>query len=158
MAKSALEKLSIVKAPKIVRELLPGVSWAPPGSSMVVSTPREVDSFMRRVPEGRITTLDALRDAIAEAHGTTIACPVSTGMFVTIAARAAEETRERRGADVTPWWRTLKADGFLNVKMPGGIGRQRALLEDDGLTIERKGQHFRVKDWDRLQFDFAQSV
>jgi len=53
--------------------------------------PREVDAPMRRVPTGRLTTIDQLRKVLARKHGATIGCPIATGIFAWIAAHAAAE-------------------------------------------------------------------
>ncbi len=76
---------------------------------MVVSTPLEVDGVMRQVPEGQVATLDEVREYLARQYGADIACPLSTGIFVNIAAAAAEEMRAQGKGDVTPYWRTPKA-------------------------------------------------
>lgn len=44
--------------------------------TFVIPAPAEVDEFMRRVPKGRLTTIDRLRKALAKRHGATIACPI----------------------------------------------------------------------------------
>jgi hypothetical protein len=41
--------------------------------TMVIPAPREVDAMMRAVPRGRVTTIDHLRAALADKHGTTTA-------------------------------------------------------------------------------------
>jgi alkylated DNA nucleotide flippase Atl1 len=102
--------------------------------TIVIPAPVEVDELMRQVPEGRVTTINHVREALAKRHRATIACPMTTGIFARIAAEAAEE--EGGGA---PYWRTLKADGELNPKYPGGIARQRARLEAEGHTIKARG-------------------
>lgn len=65
--------------------------WAPPGRSMVVSSPGEVYEPMLLAPEGRLISLDRLRDTLAARHGASIACPVSTAIFINVAAQAAED-------------------------------------------------------------------
>ena len=53
-----------------------------------IPAPREVDALMRRVRNGRVTTINHLRDAIAKKHGATMGCPITTGIFAWIAAQA----------------------------------------------------------------------
>jgi len=48
-----------------------------------------------------------------------------------------------------PYWRTLKADGFLNEKYPGGELAQKKLLEPEGFTILKKGKKRMVKDFEK---------
>lgn len=143
MSVSAVTRMQNSKPVKIVRELPAGVrNWAPPGGSMVVANPREVDAIMRRVGPAKLTTLDHIRSHLAEMHGTSIACPVSTAIFINIAARAAEEMRSTGTQDVTPWWRVLRSDGGLNEKYPGGIRLQRAMLEAEGVPVVQRGKRW----------------
>jgi alkylated DNA nucleotide flippase Atl1 len=147
--KSAIEQLNAEKPIKIVRELPEGVrNWAPPGGSMVVVNPRVVDGVMRGIAPGKVTTLDHIRSLLAERYGTSIACPVSTAIFINIAARAAEESRQTGSAEITPWWRTLRSDGSLNDKYPGGIRTQRAILESEGVTVVQRGRKWFVADFE----------
>ena len=89
------------------------------GGTCVIPAPRAVDALMRRVPAGRVTTVNEIREALAKKHGATICCPITTGIFAWIAAHAADEAERAGEADITPFWRTLKSGGELNVKYPG---------------------------------------
>ncbi|MCZ8376412.1 MAG: MGMT family protein [Beijerinckiaceae bacterium] len=156
MAKSAIAQLQQVRQPKRVESLPEGARhWGPPGASMIVSTPAEVDSILRQVPAGRVTTLDDIRQCLARRHGTTIACPVSTAIFIGIAARAALEMRELGTEAVTPFWRALRSDGSLNPKYPGGIRLQAAFLEAEGHRIGEKGKSRFVEGHEAVLADLA---
>jgi 6-O-methylguanine DNA methyltransferase, DNA binding domain len=149
MHKNAIAKVAEIKPVKIVNELPAGVAnWAPPGGSMVVSSPNEVDGIMAAVPEGKLITLDELRDTLAERHGTTIACPVSTAIFINIVAQAAEERRALGEGDITPWWRTLKTNGLLNERYPAGYEGHRHKLEAEGHNIVARGKKLGVEDYE----------
>lgn len=151
MAKTAIEKLNTDQKPQIVHPLPERVThWGPPGASMVISTPAEVDGLVARIPKGKLATVNTLRDALAKRHGTTIACPITTGIFLGIAAKAAAE-RELIGAKrVTPWWRVIKSDGTLNPKMPGGIAEHRRRLEAEGFKVAKKGKtNLMVEDFEK---------
>jgi len=63
--------------------------------TMVIPAPLEVDEIMRKVPEGKVTTINEIRAALAKKYGATIGCPITTGIFAWVAAHAAEEQRER---------------------------------------------------------------
>ena len=141
MAKSAVEKLHTPQQAKIVQPLPPRVAhWGPPGASMVIPAPAEVDALVARIPKGKLATLGTLRQSLAAQHGATIACPVTTGIFMGLVARAAEE-REMMGAKrVAPWWRVLKSDGQLNPRMPGGLAEHRRRLEAEGFAIVKAGR------------------
>ncbi len=49
--------------------------------TLAVPAPYEVDGVMRQVPEGKLLTINMIRDALARKHGTTITCPTTTGIF-----------------------------------------------------------------------------
>ena len=132
MARSWTDKLNDDKdLPKVVKVAGKG--------RMAIASPREVDGLMRRVAKGRVTTINKLRAKIAKRHRADLACPITTGIFAWIAAHAAEEARARGAARITPWWRTLRGEGELNPKYPGGIARQRALLRAEGHRFVTKG-------------------
>ncbi len=141
MAKSALQRLRQPQAVRIVNELPAGaLHWGPPGATMVISTPQEVEEFVKQIPAGTFVTLTALREKIARRHCTTITCPVTTGLFLNIVARAASEMEALGIDDRAPWWRVVKSDGSLNEKFPGGIEAQRKRLETEGIQVIPKGR------------------
>jgi len=118
--------------------------------TLVIPAPREADEIMAKIPEGKVTTINQIRAVLARKHGTTIGCPITTGIFACIAARAAEEAATEGKQNITPYWRTLKSKGELNEKYPGGVEAQAAHLSEEGHTIEPgKGKKPpRVKDFE----------
>jgi hypothetical protein len=116
--------------------------------TMVIPSPAEVDEVMRRVPKGRLATINELRACLAKKHGTDIACPMTTGIFAWIAAHAAEEARAEGRKEITPYWRTLKTGGELNPKYPGGIPALKKLLAAEGHRVVKKGGKFLVADFE----------
>jgi len=115
----------------------------------VIPAPREVDELMRRVRRGKLTTINHIRKALAVRHGTTIACPITTGIFARIAAEAAAEDQAEGKRRITPYWRTLKGAGELNRKYPGSCAFQKTRLEGEGHTVTRKGTKFIVEEVDK---------
>jgi hypothetical protein len=113
--------------------------------TFVIPAPREVDALMRAVRRGRVTTIDDLRRALAAKHGVTIACPITTGIFAWIAAHAAAEAETEGTKRITPYWRTLKSNGELNPKFPGGVDGLRARLEAEGHRVVQRGKRFFVE-------------
>jgi hypothetical protein len=128
--------------------------------TVVIPAPVEVDAIMKTVPVGRLITIDEIRGRLARKHGATIACPITTGIFAWIAAYAAEEAAQEGDADITPYWRTLKAGGELNPKYPGGVAGLKRLLREEGHTVVTRGKRCFVADYDKEhsakpQCDFA---
>ncbi|MFX0079796.1 MAG: MGMT family protein [Candidatus Hermodarchaeota archaeon] len=118
------------------------------GDSVVLAAPSDVNAIMQSIPKGQLTTLGQICERLATKHGAQYCCTLTTGIFVTIAANAAEEMN----SDV-PYWRTIKNNGELNPKYPGGAEQQKVLLEKEGHTILPKGKkHIRyaVKDFERF--------
>ena len=104
--------------------------------TLVIPAPIEVDGIMKKVPKGKLITVNQIREIVARKHGATIGCPLTTGIFVGIAARAAEEAAAEGKINTTPYWRTLKSKGELNGKYPGGVEAQATRLREEGHTIE----------------------
>ena len=117
--------------------------------TVVIPAPMEVDALMRKVPKGKLVTINEIREALAKKHNATIGCPLTTGIFAWIAANAAEEQRRAGKKDITSYWRTLKAGGVINPKYPGGIERQKMLLEKEGHKVIQKGKKFIVVDYEK---------
>lgn len=117
--------------------------------TMVIPAPIEVDELMRRVPKGKLVTINELRAALARNHNVDIGCPITTGIFAWIAAHAAEEDAATGKARITPYWRTLKTGGQLNEKYPGGIPGLRAKLKAEGHQVVQKGKRYLVSDYEK---------
>jgi alkylated DNA nucleotide flippase Atl1 len=118
--------------------------------TMVIPAPSEVDALMRKVPRGKVTTINELRTALAKRHKADFACPITTGIFAWIAANAAAEDQASGKKRITPYWRTLKTGGELNAKYPGGVRALARRLRSEGHHIEKHGTRFSVRNYDRL--------
>lgn len=122
---------------------------------MYFAPPIDYDTLMRRVPIGKVTTVGELRDYFARESHADFTEPITAGIFVSIAAWASVQRRD----DPTPYWRTLKANGELNAKYPGGVSAQKEKLEAEGHTVicrGRKNIRYFVKDYENALFDFTQ--
>ena len=149
--KSWQEKLADDKGLPKVSEITGKMSTRWGTGTVVIPAPREVDEIMKKVPEGKLITISEIRAILAKKHGASIGCPLTTGIFAWVAAHAAEEAAAEGKKDVTPYWRTLKSSGELNIKYPGGVETQAARLKKEGHTVEPgKGKKPpRVKDFDK---------
>ena len=118
----------IVKIPAKVPK-----SWGK--GTMLIPKPLDVDALMRKVRKGKLVTPSIIRARLAEQAGANMACPLTTGIFINIAANAAEEDRQAGKKRITPYWRTVKEGGKLNEKYPGGVKAQAAKLREEGFEI-----------------------
>lgn len=121
--------------------------------TVVIPAPLEVDELMKRVPEGKLVTINQIREALAKKHKATIGCPMTTGIFAWVAANAAEEQKQKGAEDITPYWRTLKTGGVLNPKYPGGVEDLKKHLEAEGHTVIQKGKKHVVADYEEALID-----
>lgn len=117
--------------------------------TVVIPAPVEVDAIMRRIPKGKVTTINEIRAALAKKHNASIGCPITTGIFAWVAANAAEEQQQKGEKDTTPYWRTLKTGGEINEKYPGGTEAQKKILEKEGHKVVQKGKKYVVADFEK---------
>ena len=118
------------------------------GARLLVAAPMQYNDLMARIPEGKIVTVDKIREHLAAEADADATCQLTAGIFVNICAHASEE----RGTDQIPWWRTLKMKGELNEKYPGGIDGQKLRLETEGHTVVQKGKRYFIADYEDKQF------
>ena len=124
------------------------------GNRMYFAPPIDYDKVMKLVPYGKVTTVGEIRAYFAKRSGADFTEPITAGIFVSIAAWASYQREE----DEAPYWRTLKANGELNAKYPGGIEAQKEKLEAEGHTILQKGRKnvkYYVKDYERVLFELS---
>jgi hypothetical protein len=112
------EKIAVQKSPKRVR-LEKDFAGIPAGTMLFVGTPQIVDAYIKKVPYGQTRTMHRLRRDLAKQHDCDATCPVSTAIFLRIAAEAAWEDIQLGKAlsQVTPFWRVIEADSTIAKKL-----------------------------------------
>ena len=121
------------------------------GNKMYFAPPIDYDKVMKQIPYGKVITVGKIREYFAKLNGADFTDPITAGIFVSIAAWASAQRTE----DETPYWRTLKANGELNAKYPGGVEGQKEKLEAEGhIIIHRGRKHIRyyVQDHENALF------
>jgi len=147
--KSWREKLADTRdLPKIV-EINEKMSKKWGTGTCLIPAPYEVDEIMKKVPKGKIITINEIRMILAKKHNASISCPITTGIFSWIAAHAAEEAASEGVKNITPYWRTLKTGGILNPKYPGGTESIKKKLEAEGHKIIKKGKNYIVENYEK---------
>ena len=127
------------------------------GARMYFAPAADYDAVMKRVPFGKVLTVGKIREYFARKNGADFTDPITAGIFVSISAWASAQ----RQTDETPYWRTLKADGELNAKYPGGAEAQRARLEAEGHTVIRRGRtniRYYVQDYEDWNTSYYESM
>lgn len=138
-----MPKLQIITDQKVIEKY--------GGSRMYFAPPVDYDRVMRQVPYGKMITVGKIREYFAKCNGADFTDPITAGIFVSIAAWASYQ----RSGDETPYWRTLKANGELNPKYPGGVQAQKEKLESEGHSVIQKGRtniRYFVKDYEQALF------
>jgi hypothetical protein len=105
-----------------------------PGT-MLIPRPLDVDALIRKTRKGKLVTVSEIRSRLARDNKVDVACPLTTGIFIRIAAEAAEEDLRNGKKRVTPYWRVIRDDGSLNEKFPGGVKAQSQRLKEEGHSI-----------------------
>jgi len=119
------------------------------GDEIVLVNPSGVEEIMRDVPKGRLITIYGICKKLAKKYNVKGCCTLTTGIFIMTAANAAEEIKKEGKDNENPYWRTLKANGFLNEKYPGGIEAHKKLLEKEGFRVKKKGKRYFVADYEK---------
>jgi alkylated DNA nucleotide flippase Atl1 len=147
-AKSAVRKRDTARAPE-VKHLAKPVSAQFPAGAMLIASPLAVAEAVEQIPEGRVMTVRTLREHLANRFGADYTCPLTTGIFLRIAAEAAlEEGDEGRQ---TPYWRVVRDDGKLLDKLPGGAAAQAKRLLAEGVECRAiSDKSWRVPSLDGL--------
>jgi hypothetical protein len=103
--------------------------------TLLVPSPRDVDTLIRTVRKGDLITVSRIRQDLSAKYNSDMTCPLTTGIFVRISAEAAEEEARGGKQRITPYWRVVKDDGSLNPKFPGGVEKQAERLRAEGQRI-----------------------
>lgn len=110
----------------------------PPGR-MLISSPLEITHLIRAIPYGQVITVSELKQQMAQRNHADYACPLTTGIFLRMAAEAAyEENTQDAHAPETAWWRVIKDNARMLDKMPGGPDYQADKLKAEGHHISQR--------------------
>lgn len=122
------------------------------GENMLLAPPIEYHEIMSKIPEGKVITMVEIREYLAKKYNAEFTCPLTAGIFISLTSKASEERDDNKIA----FWRTLKKDGELNPKFPGGIEYQKEMLEKEGHTFTvrgRKNLRYFVENYEDKLFD-----
>lgn len=104
--------------------------------TMLLPSPGTVAQQLRKVPPGKVVTMEVLRRELAEVHGADTVCPFQTKQA--LRAIAAQP-------DGVPHWRLVASNGELLKYLPGGIERQAAKLKEEHVPLQASASGQKVK-------------
>ncbi|CAN1566274.1 hypothetical protein MCEMSE15_02944 [Fimbriimonadaceae bacterium] len=113
MARKTLqEKFDARKEVEIVtlEKPMPGM---PAGSKLLISTPAEIDAWVRAVPVGETRSVAQLRVELAKKHGADGTCALTTGIFLRVVAERALEQLAAGEVEIAPFWRVVEPQSPL---------------------------------------------
>lgn len=133
MAKTWKQKLEDKKQPKL-QVLQKPMAGVPAGSTLLMPTPQLIQEFMDTIPEGQQISFKEMREHIAKAHKSDVACPISTSTCTRVVAEAAWEDIQAGKASnqVTPFWRVIEPDSNLAKKLTCGSEFIEAMRKQEG--------------------------
>jgi len=120
MARKTLqEKFDARKEVEIVilEKPMPGM---PAGSKLLISSPAEIDAWVRAVPVGETRSVAQLREDLAKKHGADGTCALTTGIFPRVVSERALEQLATGEVEIAPFWRVVEPQSPLAKKLPNG--------------------------------------
>lgn len=92
------------------------------GQRMLISTPAELDAYIRAIPSGKTRSMFDLRTDLAYKHQADNSCPLTTGIFLRIISERALELLGGGASltEITPFWRVVDPTGKLARKLSCG--------------------------------------
>jgi hypothetical protein len=107
------------------------------GQKMLLTTPKDVDAFVRKIPAGQSINMKQLRAALAEEAGAEVACPVVTGIHLRTIAELVTMKLDASvpSEDLTPVWRVIEPKAALIKKLEYGAAKLMTLRQAEGLTF-----------------------
>lgn len=128
------ERFKKSKAP-VVKQLDVDFAGLKRGMMMLVSSPEEIDAYIRTIPHGEARPMNQLRAELAHKHNADATCPASTAIFLRVVAEAACEGLQSGKAldSITPFWRVVEPGSRLAQKLTCGSDFLEALREREGI-------------------------
>ena len=129
------EKLNIDRKP-VVEKAEKDFAGIKTGQMMLIPTPKIVDAYIRQIPKGTQVDKETIRkDLAAEYHAETT-CPLTTGIFIRIAAEAAYEEYEKGKPlnKVTPFWRIISEKSPAAKKLTFGTKLLKDQRQKEGIV------------------------
>jgi len=132
--KSWQEKLNINREP-VIEEADKNFADIKAGQSMLIPTPKVVDAYIGQIPPGQQINIPTIRNDLASRFGAEMTCPITTGIFVRIAAEAAyEEFQEGMPIEkITPFWRVISETSPAAKKLTFGTGFLNKQRKKEGI-------------------------
>jgi hypothetical protein len=109
----------------------------PAGERFLISTPAEIDAYIRSIPKGKSVSFQTLKRDLALNHGVEYMCPLTAGIFTRIVSeRAFEQLQTGTPPEtITPFWRVMDSKTSVVKKLSFGPDFVKAQREKEGLSF-----------------------
>ena len=133
--KTWTEKLNIDRKP-VVEKVNKDFAGVKAGQMMLIATAKIVDAYIRHIPKGKQADLNTIRKDLAAEYHAEITCPLTTGIFLRIAAEAAyEEFEKGKPVDkITPFWRVIDEQSNTAKKLSFGTKLLKEQRNKEGIV------------------------
>ena len=122
---------------KLQKQTEPALKATPKGR-MLIPASNQLRDAVRAIPQGRVATVEQIRQKLAKQHNADYACPLVTGIFLRLLAEATEEGNKEWSC---PWWRVVDKGGKMRGKFPAAPHLQVERLRAEGVEITtRRGK------------------
>jgi hypothetical protein len=133
--KSWQEKLNVDRKP-VIEKADKDFAGIKTGQMMLIPTPKLVDAYIRQIPEGKQVDITTIRKDLAAEYHAEVTCPLTTGIFLRIAAEAAYE--QYQGGTplnrITPFWRVINEHSPAAKKLTFGTRLLKEQRKKEGLS------------------------
>jgi hypothetical protein len=138
--KSWIEKRDLAREPTVKR-LSSDFADMEKGQLMLIPTPGLVDRYIRKIPRGKQGDMKTMRRNLAARYHADVCCPVTSGIFIRIAAEAAWEEYQsgKPLGKITPFWRIIGPQSPAFRKLSFGTSLLLRQRRKEGLDSKAKG-------------------
>jgi hypothetical protein len=128
------EKLNVAKHPE-VKLLTFDFAGLKNGTTMLISTPLEINEYVKTIAYGQYKTVDEMKQFLAKKHNAQGVCPVTTAIFLRIVSEAAIEDLNtgKSKTEVTPFWRIVEPNSKIALKLEFGPDIIKQMRREEGL-------------------------
>jgi hypothetical protein len=136
MAKSWAEKFN-TRTRSEVETCEKNFGGVPAGEMFLISTPKEIDTYIRTIPEGKSVTFQQMKKDIAANYDVGYMCPLTAGIFTRIVAELAFEnfSKNNKINEITPFWRVVDLKMPLAKKLSFGADFIKEMRLKEGLPL-----------------------
>jgi len=136
MAKSWSEKFNNGRVPEI-ETCQKSFGGVPAEKKFIISTPKEIDSYIQTIPEGHYVSFQKMKQDISNQYEVGFMCPLTAGIFIRNVAELAFEnySKNQKIKEITPYWRVIDLKIPLVKKLSFGSDFVKEMRQVEGLPL-----------------------